>query len=186
VDNGDVASALSRSAKGSVAKDGPKDRTAKDRAMQSLTRVRLIFIRDQTNVWLRFGHAVKERIVDSQRRDAYFTPHAVLGCITWRGTPHGTTLWRAEVLRAVAIGERASQISNVDPGAEILLRASGPSKVHVLLALFDRIEAAGVQLNAVSQDYWRCAHNRLAANQDIDALTADAHRAFQARRKWLP
>lgn len=153
--------------------------------MQSLTRVRLIFIRDQTNVWLRFGHAIKERIVDSQRRDAYFTPHAVLGCITWRGTPHGTIAWRAEVLRAVAIGERASQLSNVYPGAEILLRVSGASKVPALLALFDRIEAAGVQLDAVSPDYWRCTHNRLATNQSIGVLTADAHRAFQSRRKLL-
>jgi hypothetical protein len=154
--------------------------------MQSLTCVRLTFIRDQTNVWLRFGHAVKERIVDSQRRDAYFTPHAVLGCITWRGTPEGTTLWRAEVLRAVAIGERASQLSNVYPGAEILLRVSGSSKVPAALTLFDSIEAAGIRLIAVSPDYWRCAHNRLAANQDIVALTIDAHKAFQSRRKLVP
>jgi hypothetical protein len=154
--------------------------------MQSLTRVRTIFIRDQTNVWLRFGHAVKEHIVDSQRRDAYFTPHAILGCITWRGTPHGTTLWRAEVLRAVTIGERASQLSNVYPGAEILLRVSGASKVPVLFALLDRIEAAGIHLIAVSPDYWRCAHNRLAANQDVSELAAAAHRAFQSRRKLLP
>ncbi len=153
--------------------------------MQSLTCVRLIFIRDQTNVWLRFGHAVKERIVDSQRRDAYFTPHSILGCITWRGTPHDTTLWRAEVLRAVTIGERASQLSNVNPGAEILLRVSGASKVPAVLSLFDRIEAAGIHLIAVSPDYWRCAHNRLAANQDVSALAADAHRAFQSRRELL-
>jgi hypothetical protein len=146
----------------------------------------LIFIREQANVWLRFGHAVKERIVDSQRRDAYFTPQAIFGCITWRGTAYGTTLWRAEVLRAVAIGERASHLSNVNPGAEILLRASGASKVPTLLALFDKIEAAGVQLIAVSPDYWRCVHNRVAANQDIGALAADAHRAFQSRRKLLP
>lgn len=154
--------------------------------MQSLTRVRLTFIRHQTNVWLRFGHSVKERIVDTHRRDVYFTPHAILGCITWRGTSHGTSLWRVDVLRAVAIRERASQLSNVSPGAEILLRVSGASKVPMLLALFDKIETVGIKLIAVSPDYWRCAHNRFAANQDIDVLTADAERAFQSRRKLLP
>jgi hypothetical protein len=154
--------------------------------MQSLTCVRLTFIRDQTSIWLRFGRAVKERIVDSQRRDVYFSPHAILGCITWRATPHGTSLWRVDVLRAISIGERASQISNVSPGAEILLRVSGASKVPAVLALFDSIEAAGVDLIAVSPDYWRCVHNRLAANQDITMLTADAAHAFESRRKLLP
>jgi len=154
--------------------------------VQPLTRVRLTFIRDQANDWLRFGHAVKERIVDTYRRDVYFTPHAILGCITWRGTLHGTSLWRVDVLRAVTIRERASQLSNVSPGAEILLRVSGPSKVPALLALFDRIEAAGIQLIAVSPDYWRCVHNRLAANLDIAVVTADAERAFQSRRKLVP
>jgi len=154
--------------------------------VQSLTRIRLTFIRHQTNVWLRFGHAVKERIIDTHRRDVYFTPHAILGCITWRGAAHGTSVWRVDVLRAVAIHERASQLSNVSPGAEILLRVSGASKVPALLALFDRIETAGIKLIAVSPDYWRCVHNRFAANQDIDVLNADAERAFQSRRKLLP
>jgi hypothetical protein len=154
--------------------------------VQPLTRIRLTFIRHQTNVWLRFGHAVKERIIDTHRRDVYFTPHAILGCITWRGTAHGTSVWRVDVLRTVAIQERASQLSNVSPGAEILLRVGGASKVPTLLALFDRIEAAGVHLIAVSPDYWRCVHNRFAANQDVPMLTTDAAHAFQLRMKLVP
>jgi hypothetical protein len=148
----------------------------------TLTQVRLIFIEERINVWLRFGHFLKERIIDAQVRDAYFVPRSIFCVVTWRGSDHGTIEWRVDVLRTAVVGERASQIPGVTPGAEILLRVSGESKVRKLLLLFDDIEARGKKLIAVSPDYWRCVHNRLAANLDVPVHSIDGHEAFLVRR----
>jgi hypothetical protein len=152
------------------------------KAASTLTQVRLLFIEERVNVWLRFGHFVKERTIDPHTRDAYFVPHSIFGVVTWRGSDHGTTEWRVDVLRTAEAGERASRVPGVTPGAEILLRASGESKVRKLLLLFDDIEARGIKLIAVSPDYWRCAHNRLAANLDVPVHSIDGHEAFLVRK----
>lgn len=149
--------------------------------MPILTRVRVTFIQDRVNDWLRFGRFYKERVIDSQRRDVYFTAHAVFCYITWRANDYGTTQWRIDILRAVAPGERASQISGVAPGAEILLRASGKTKVLRVLALIDAIEAQDIRPDAVSPDYWRTVHNQLSANHEPIVLHGRAHAAYLSR-----
>jgi Protein of unknown function (DUF2840) len=149
--------------------------------MSILTRVRIAFIQDRVNDWLRFGRFHRERVVDQQRRDVYFTPHAVFCYMTWRANDYGTTLWRIDILRAVAPGERASQVSGVAPGAEILLRASGKAKVLRVLALIDAIEAQDIRPDVVSTDYWRTVHNQLAANHEPIVLHGRAHAAYLSR-----
>ena len=153
--------------------------------MRTLTRVRLVFVEDRTNVWMRFGRSAKERILNRHCRDIYFTPRSIFACVTWRGDVERTLDWRVEVLRTAQGSERVSQLENVEPGAEILLRTSGQSKVQTMLALFDSIENSGIQLIAVSPDYWRCVHNRLAANQTIGAFGLDSYLAFERRKKCV-
>jgi len=149
--------------------------------MPILTRVQVTFMKDRVNDWLRFGRFHKECVLDPQRREAYFTAHAVFCYITWRANDYGTTQWRIDILRAVAPGERASQVSGVAPGAEILLRASGKAKVLRVLALIDAIEAQDIRPDAVSANYWRTVHNQLSANQEPNVLHVRAHVAYVSR-----
>ena len=93
--------------------------------MRTLTRVRIVFVENRTNVWLRFGRGAKERILSPHCRDIYFTPRSIFACVTWRGNVERTLDWRVEILRSLQEQEPASQLENVEPGAEILLRASG-------------------------------------------------------------
>ncbi len=154
--------------------------------MSYLTSVRCVFIRNQVNIWLRFGRPLKQRVIDPFRRDAYFTPHAIFGIVTWRGSVDGAAMWRIDILRAVAPSERASEIVGVTPGAEILLRTASESNVRTVFALIDGIEARHIQLDAVSPDYWRCAHNRLAAGEAPPALMSERHGAYLSRSKRAP
>lgn len=135
--------------------------------MQILTRVRAMHKENEVNVWLPFGRSVKERRISAHARDIYFVPGAIFSCVTWQGDAHRTHQWRAEVLRAVASSEERSELSNVEPGAEILLRVSGNTRVTLLLELFRAIEQAGKKLIAVPADYWTGIHNRLAAGREV-------------------
>jgi hypothetical protein len=149
----------------------------------ALTRVMLMFIPERINIWLRFGHPAHERCIDLARRQVDFAGGALLGRVHWQASEYGTTHWSFLVLRTVRVGEPATHIAGVEPGAEVLLSVSGADKVRRALALIDFIEAQRLDAADVSPAYWRTVHNRFATHQEPPLYDGRTHAAFLARRR---
>jgi len=147
-----------------------------------LTRVTLLYMPGQTNIWLRFGHPLYERHLEPMRKQLYFRADALFGRVHWESNDYGTTCWRLQVLRTVHVGAMASRIAGVEPGAEIILDVSGHYKVHCVFALIDAIEAQRIDPADVSPSYWRTVHNRLAVHQEPPLYDGRTHVAFLTRR----
>lgn len=144
-------------------------------------RVSLAFVAQRVNVWLRFGHPVRETILDRWRRVAAFEPGAVCCRMKWIGNDYGTVLWQLMVLKAPAPVDGMQRIGGVAPGARILLRADGEARVKAVLAVVDGIEQAGIDPCAVASSYWYTVGNRLAARQPLPDYTRERHAAHIAR-----
>ena len=97
---------------------------------EDLTQVELVWIEKQTEHWIRFGHEVREQVLDRRRRILFFPPNAVFALVRWAANEHGTVLSRLDILRAVAPGEACQTIPTVTPGGDILLRVDGWPKVE--------------------------------------------------------
>jgi hypothetical protein len=149
----------------------------------ALTRVMLTCIPERINVWLRFGHPVRERCIDATRRQVDVPAGVVLGRVHWQANEYGTTHWSFLVLRTVRIGEPALYVAGVEPGADVLLSVNGADKVRRALALIDVIEAQRLDAADVSPAYWRTVHNRLVAHQEPPFYDGRTHVAFLTRRK---
>ena len=147
------------------------------------TRVALVFVSEQINVYLRFGRPARERIIDAQRRVAEFVPEAVFCRVRWQANDYGTTLWQLSVLQAAPRGERCQRVAGVTPGAALLLHVDGATKVQPVLRLIDAIEALQVDPADVAPGYWRMVHNRLAARIEIGPYTLDRHAANVLRTR---
>lgn len=153
--------------------------------MRPLTRVHLRHWPKVADDWLRFGHPASEQLVDRRRTIAGFLPDTVFAYVRWRGSDYGTTSWRLAVARAVGPGEPATALAGVWPGAEVLLSASGDGPVRRAFAVIDAVEAAGMEPAEVSPDYWRVAHNRLAAHEAPRPYGLAEHAAWLARRELV-
>ena len=148
-------------------------------------RVSLAFVEHRVNVYLRFGHPVREIVLDRWRRVAVFAPGAVCCRVKWIGNDYGTALWQLMMLQAPTPIDDAQRdiqrIAGVSPGARILLRADGEPGVKAVLTAIDAIEQIGIDPCAVAATYWRMVGNRLAARQPLPAYTAERHAAHLAR-----
>lgn len=144
-------------------------------------RVSLAFVEQRVNVWLRFGHPVRETILDRWRRVAAFEPGAVCCRVKWIGNDYGTVLWQLMVMQAPTPVDGVQRISGVAPGARILLRADGEAGVKAVLAVVDSMERSGIDPCAVASSYWHTAGNRLAARQPLPDYTRERHAAHMAR-----
>ena len=144
-------------------------------------RVSLAFVEHRVNVYLRFGHPVREIVLDRWRRVAVLAPGMVCCRIKWLGNDYGTALWQLMVLQAPMPFDGAQRIAGVSPGARILLRADGELAVKTVLAAIDAIETDGIDPCAVAATYWRMVGNRLAARRPLPAYTAERHAAHIAR-----
>jgi len=144
-------------------------------------RVSLAFVEQRANVWLRFGHPVRETVLDRWRRVAVFEPGVVCCRVKWIGNDHGTALWRLMVLQAPMPSDGAQRIAGVVPGARILLRADGEGQVKAVLAVIDGMESLGLDPCTVAVTYWRTIGNRLAARRPLPAYTPERHAAHLAR-----
>ena len=149
----------------------------------TVTRVALVFVPEQLNVYLRFGGPARERIIDAQRRVAEFAPEAVFCRIRWEANDYGTTLWQLSVLQAAPRGERCQRVAGVTPGAALLLHVDGATKVQPVLRLIDAIEALQVDPADVAPGYWRMVHNRLAAHIEVGSYSLDRYAAHLMRRR---
>lgn len=151
--------------------------------MTALTEVELIHLEGKIERWVRFGREVHERILDRRRRVLAFAPDAVFAFVRWVSNDYGTIVSRIDVLRAVDVSQPLSTVPFVRPGAEILLRISGWSKVEQVLAAIDQVEALDVHAEDACPDHWRHVGNRIATGQLVRPYGADRHRAWLLRRR---
>lgn len=150
--------------------------------MSPLTRVHLRHWPKIADDWLRFGRPVSDQLVDRRRSAAAFAPGAVFAYVRWRGGDYGTISWRLAVLRAIEPGEPATALAGVWPGADVLLSVSGDGSVRRAFTVIDAVEAADIDPAEASPDYWRVAHNRLAAHETPRPYGLAEHTAWLARR----
>jgi hypothetical protein len=147
-----------------------------------LTAVELFWDEGRLERWIRFGHAIEDRIVDRQRRVLTFTPDSIFGFVRWQANDYGTVLSRIDVLRALLPHKAATSIGFVRLASEILLRASGWPKVERVLHEIDSIEQAGFDPAAVCPDHWRHIHNRLSAGLEPRSYTVERHDLWLSRK----
>ena len=145
-----------------------------------LTRVSLAFVEHRINLYLRFGHPVRELRLDRWRRSAIFTPAAVFCRVRWESNDYGTTRWQLMVLQACTPLDAAQRIAGIRPGARLLLCAEGELQVQSVLPQIDAIETLDIDPVAVSPAYWRTLGNRLSARLPLPAYTAERHAAYLA------
>lgn len=157
-----------RTALSSVANDTP------------LTRVSLAFVERRINLYLRFGHPVRELRLDRWRRCAVFLPAAMFCRVRWESNDYGTTRWQLMVLQACTPLDAVQRIAGIQPGARLLLCAEDERQVQSVLPQIDAIEAMGIDPAAVSPAYWRMLGNRLSARLPLPAYTAERHAAYLA------
>lgn len=136
--------------------------------------------------WLRFGAPVSDTILDRRRRRLTFREGQVFAFVRWASNDYGTIRSQLDIVRCVAVGEPLTTLAGVDPGADILLSASGWPKVERVFAAIDAIEASGIDATEVAPDHWRHVHNRLAVAVQPRGYSPARHRAWLQRKELLP
>ena len=149
----------------------------------SLTHVKLTWIEKQIETWIRFGREEREQILNRRQRILSFRPGTIFALIRWLGDDYGTVASHMAIVRAVAPGEAYQTLPRVRPGGDLLLKVIGWPKVQRVLFLIDAVEDLGLDAATVAPDYWRHAHNRLAAGDAPRLYTAARHQAFLLRRR---
>lgn len=155
-------------------------------ASDDLTHVELTHIEKKIEHWVCFGRLAEETIIDRRRRIFAFQPGAIFAFVRWASNDFGTIISRIDIMRTVEPGEPYQTLPFVRPGGDILLKIDGWPKVEQVLRHIDAIQAIGIDPEDVSPDHWRHVHNRLTANHEPRAYTADQHRAFFKRRRAEP
>lgn len=145
-----------------------------------LTRVSLAFVVQRINLYLRFGHPVRELRLDRWRRCAVFLPAAMLCRVRWESNDYGTTRWQLMVLQACTPLDAVQRIAGIQPGARLLLCAEGELQVQSVLPQIDAIEALDIDPASTSPAYWRTLGNRLSARLPLPAYTVERHAAYLA------
>jgi hypothetical protein len=149
-----------------------------------LTRVALAYVENRVNLYLRFGHPIREQRRDRCRRSAIFAPAALFCRVRWEANVYGTTRWQLMVLQSGEPLDRVQRIAGVQPGAHLLLCAEGESPVRSVLTRIDAIEALGIDPASTSPAYWRTLGNRLSAHLPLPPYEAERHAAYLAGEVW--
>lgn len=149
---------------------------------QSLTFVELTWHKRRIENRIRFGHPIGQQVLDRHRRVVSFAPGNIFCFVRWAANDYGTILSRADIVRAVAAGERYQTLPFVRPGGDILLRMDGWPKVERLLHAIDAVEALGIDPADAAPDYWQHVHNRLSVNEAPRDYTRTRHQAWLKRR----
>jgi hypothetical protein len=152
-------------------------------AKAQLTYVELVHYPQRVERWIRFGSAKNEQILSRRVRLLGFAPNAIFAFVRWSQRTNGASASRIDILQAVARSEPCSTVPGVSPGAEILLRLAGWSKVQKALEAIDSVEATGIDPVEVAPDHWRHLHHRIAAALPARPYTPERHAAWLARRE---
>ena len=147
-----------------------------------LTRVEIAFYPEHLNFWLRFGAPDEQFDLDRRRSLALFKPGRVFGYVRWHANEYGTQEWRFTIIQSAEPLLMLSRIGGVQPGGDVLLLATGATKVKRALLQIDVLEAAGFNAADVSPAYYRHVHNRIGASSDVTPYSQDQHAAFQAAK----
>jgi hypothetical protein len=153
--------------------------------MGDFTEVELLWLEKRIENRIRFGRSVEEKILDRRRRLLSFAPGSIFAFVRWTSSDFGTAISRVDILRAVALGQRCSTVPYVKPGAEILLRLWGLSKVERVLQLIDAVEALGIDAADAAPEYWHHIHNRLSVNENPRSYTKGRHQAWLHRQRVM-
>lgn len=148
-----------------------------------LTEVDLLWDEGRLERWIRFGHPVGDRILDTQKRTLFFPADAIFCFVRWQANDFGTILSRIDVLRACHPFEACTRIGSVRPGADILLRLSGWPKVERALQIIDILEKSGFDPADICPDHWRHVHNRLSAGEPPRLYSPERHAIWLQRQK---
>jgi hypothetical protein len=136
----------------------------------NLTLLILKYEKDRRRHDLLFGDPVSFREeCGSVERHAFFAPGQLFGIEVWEANDYGTISWTIYVLRAVAPGETATPLRQVNPGAEILLSVRGKKKIRRAHAWLRSLSAANQSLSAIDPDW--ASHYRFQiglAPRDLD------------------
>lgn len=146
------------------------------------TQVELVWIEGQLEHWIRFGHAIGERILSRRTRILSFDCGAIFALVRWASNDHGTVVSRIDIVRAVAAEEAFTSLPFVRPGGELLLSIEGWVKVEQVLRAIDRVEEVGIDPADAAPDHWRHVHNRIAAGDEPRRYSLPRHCAFELRR----
>lgn len=148
-----------------------------------LTFVELTWYKQRIENRIRFGRPAGQQILDRHRRVISFSPGSIFCFVRWAANEYGTILSRADVVRAVAPGERYQTLPFVRPGGDILLRMDSWPKVERVLHVIDTVEALCIDPADVAPDYWQHVHNRLSVNETPRSYTRTRHQAWLKRRE---
>ncbi|WP_027528495.1 DUF2840 domain-containing protein [Bradyrhizobium sp. Ec3.3] len=151
--------------------------------MNDFTTVELMWVEKRIENRIRFGHPVREQIIDRHRRVLWFAPGSMFAFVRCTSNDFGAVLSRVDILRAAEPGRRYSTVPCICPGGESLLRLSGWPKVERVLQLIDVVEALGIDPAEAAPDYWHHVHNRLSVNETPRAYTRARHQAWLHRRR---
>jgi len=149
----------------------------------SLTHVELTHIEKRIENWVRFGHEVREQVLDRRRRVLSYRPDSIFAFVRWAANDFGTIISRIDIVRAVGPGENYQTLPFVRPGGDILLKIEGWPKVQQVFRHIDAVEDAGIDACAVSPDHWRHVHHRLSAGHEPRPYTLARHQAWLKRRE---
>lgn len=147
------------------------------------TEVELIWLEGRVERWVRFGRPVAEQIIDRRRRVLSFAPGAVFALVHWEGGKYGTTLSRIWVLQALRPGLAGVAVPEVSPAVEVLLDLRTWTKVQVVLAAIDAIEAERLRPQEVAPDHWRHMGHRVGVALTPSPYSRARHRAWLMRRR---
>lgn len=150
---------------------------------ESFTRVEIAFYPEHLNHWLRFGAPDEQQDLDRRRSLAFFKPGQLFGYVRWRANEYGTQDWRFTIVKTAEPSLLLSRIEGVDPGGEVLLLATGNTKVKRALLKIDALETDGFEPADVSPAYYRHVHNRIATRRPIRAYSMAQHEAYLAAQR---
>ena len=150
---------------------------------EPLTQVQIAFYPEYLNHWLRFGAPDDSHDLDRRRSLALFKPGRIFGYVRWRANEYGTRAWRFTIIRTEEPSRFLSRIEGVTPGGEVLLLATGNTKVKRALLQIDRLEADGFDPAEVSPAYYRHVHNRIATGRPIRPYSSAQQEAYLAKRR---
>jgi hypothetical protein len=156
-----------------------------DSAIDVLTHVELLWIKQRVENRIRFGRIDRQHVIDRHRRVVSFTAGSLFAFVRWAANDYGTVLSRIDILRAVAPGERYITLPNVRPGGESLLRISGWPSVEKVLHAIEAVEALDIDPADVAPEHWRHVHNRLSVGERPRPYMRGRHHAWLRRRQVM-